>query len=225
VDFHGAYKPTGWSRTYPNLLTREGVLGNEYNKWSPRITPRHCVTIPFTRGLLGPMDFTPGGFRHKTVETFTHGDGGNPGPFVMGTRSFQLAMMVVYESPLQVMCDSPYSYRVSPAGLDFLQAVPTTWDDTRVVNGRVGEYITVARRSGDTWYLGTMSDNTARTLDVPLDFLGRGRYRAEIWKDAHDAADFPEHLMKEERLVTAADTLTVATAPGGGQVAILRPAE
>ena len=220
VDFHGAYKPTGWSRTYPNVITREGVLGNEYSKWSDRITPEHKVTIPFTRGLLGEMDFTPGGFRNRTQETF---ETENPAPNVMGTRVNQLAMLVVYESALQVLCDSPYNYRSSPAGTDFLKLVPTTWDDTKVIHGHPGNFITVARRSGDDWYVGSMTDWTARTQEIPLGFLGEGRYRAEIWADAYEAADFPDRLMKQEQVVTAQDTLSAKMAPGGGHVVRLTP--
>jgi alpha-glucosidase len=223
VDFHGAYKPTGWSRTYPNLITREGVMGNEYTKWSDRVTPDHCLTIPFTRGMLGSMDFTPGGFRQKTREGFKAVGGDAPGPFVMGTRAYQLAMMIVYESGLQVLCDSPYNYHSSPAGTDFLKIVPTTWDDTRVIHGQVGDFITIARRSGDEWYLGSMTDWTPRKLEIPLSFLGGGRYRAEIWEDPYEADEYPDRLMKEVRIVTARDTIVAPLAPGGGQVVHLVP--
>ncbi len=223
VDFHGAYKPTGWSRTYPNVITREGVLGNEYTKWSSRITPEHALTLPFTRGLLGEMDFTPGGFRHKTVENFRAVGNDAPGPFVMGTRAYQLAMMVVYESALAVLCDSPYNYRISPAGVDFLKIVPTTWDDTRVVNAQVSDYITVARRSGEEWSVGSMTDSTARSLKIPLSFLGEKKYRAEIWSDAYDAAEYPDRVMKSERIVTSGDVIEANMAPGGGQVIHLKP--
>ncbi len=223
VDFHGAYKPTGWHRTYPNVITREGVMGNEYNKWSTNVTPRHTVTLPFTRGMLGGMDFTPGGFRQKTLETFRAVGGDAPGPFVMGTRVHQLAMLVVYESALQVLCDSPYNYHSSPAGTDFLKVVPTTWDDTRVINGDVGNFITVARRSGKEWYIGSMAGTDARTLEIPLNFLGAGKYQAEIWADAYEAADYPDRLMKQTRTVTAADTLTANLAPAGGYIVRLRP--
>ncbi len=224
VDFHGAYKPTGWSRTYPNLITREGVMGNEYSKWSARVTPDHCLTIPFTRGMLGSMDFTPGGFRQKTKEGFRAVGGDAPGPFVMGTRVYQLAMLVVYESGLQVLCDSPYNYHSSPAGTDFLKLVPTTWDDTRVINGQVGDFITVARRLGREWYLGSMTDWTPRTLSIPLSFLGEGTYRAEIWADAYEADEYPDRLRKETLTVTAADTIEAVMAPGGGQVIHIVPA-
>lgn len=224
VDFHGAYKPTGLSRTFPNLLTREGVMGNEYNKWSARITPDHCLTIPFTRMLAGGMDFTPGGFRQKTRDGFRAVGADTPGPFVMGTRCFQLAMLVVYESALQVLCDSPYGYRSSPAGLDFLKAVPATWEDTRVIAGEVGDFIAVGRRCGDAWFVGAMTDWQPRTLEIPLDFLGPGRFEAEIWQDAYETNDYPDRLMKKTEAVTASDKLTAVMASGGGYVAVLRPA-
>jgi len=223
VDFHGAYKPTGLSRTYPNLLTREGVLGNEYNKWSDRVTPDHCLTLPFTRMLAGPMDFTPGGFRHATKETFKVVGGDAPAPMVFGTRAFQLAMLVVYESPLQVLCDTPYEYRQSPAGLGFLKIVPTTWDQTRVLNARVGDFITVARRSGPDWYIGSMTDWTPRQLKIPLDFLGSGNYEATIWADAADANEAPASLTRTTRTVTKTDHISAIMAPAGGQVIHLRP--
>lgn len=220
VDFHGAYKPTGWSRTFPNVITREGVLGNEYSKWSDRITPEHTTTLPFTRGLLGEMDFTPGGFRQRTAATFETED---PAANVMGTRAHQLAMLVVYESALQVLPDSPYNYRVSPAGTDFLKVVPTTWDDTRALAGFPGDFVTVARRSGDDWYLASMTDWTPRELQIPLGFLGPGRYHAEIWADAYEAADYPDRLLKHEQIVTSADTLDARLAPGGGHVVRFQP--
>ncbi len=223
VDFHGAYKPTGLSRTYPNLLTREGVMGNEYNKWSDRVTPDHCLTLPFTRMLAGPMDFTPGGFRHGTKETFEVVGGDAPAPMVYGTRAFQLAMLVVYESPLQVLCDTPYEYRHSPAGLGFLKIVPTTWDETRVLQGQVGDFITVARRSGPDWYVGSMTDWTSRTLDIPLAFLGDGNYEATIWSDGPGAETTPASLARTTRTVTKAGRIEAVLAPAGGQVIHLRP--
>jgi len=218
VDFHGAYKPTGFSRTYPNLVTREGVMGNEYNKWSDSVTPEHTVTIPFTRGMLGGMDFTPGGFHNKTVQDF---EPHRLSPSVMGTRVHQLAMLVVYESALQVLADSPYSYHVSPGGTDFLKIVPTTWDDTKVIAGYPGDYIVIARKSGEAWYVACMTDEDARTVEIPLSFLDSGRYRVEIWADAYEAADFPDRLVKLQTTATVADTLSAVMAPAGGYIARL----
>ena len=223
VDFHGAYKPTGMRRTWPNLLTREGVLGNEYNKWSDRITLDHSVTLPFTRMLAGPMDYTPGGFRQKSDKDFRAVGGDAPGPFVRGTRCRELAMMVVYESQLQVLCDSPYNYRVSPAGHDFLKIVPTTWDETKVINGVVGDYITIARKSGKTWFVGCMTDSSARTLDIPLTFLDNGKYTAVIYQDPPEADDYPDRLQKLEKTVTAKDSISAKLASGGGFVMVLQP--
>jgi len=219
VDFHGAYKPTGKRRTYPNIITREGVLGNEYNRISNRVTPQHNVTLPFTRMLAGPMDFTPGGFRHATKETFKPRE---RGPFVMGTRCHQLAMLIVYESPLQVLCDSPFNYR-GQVGVDFLRIVPTTWDETRVIHGEVAEYIVIARRSGNDWFIGGMTNWTERTLEIPLDFLSGGEYHAKIYYDSADANDYPEHARVEEKKITAKDVLIAEMASGGGFVAHLHP--
>jgi len=212
VDFHGAFKPTGMRRTWPNLITREGVLGNEYNKWSSRVTPEHTVTLPFTRMLAGPMDFTPGGFRAISPAAFKPR---NIAPFVMGTRAHQLAMLVVYESPLQFLCDSPASYRGQP-GLDFLKVTPTTWDETLVLNGAIGEYVTIARRNGDRWFLGSMTNSEARELKVPLKFLGAGEYRVHIFRDAPESADSPNWIHEETRQVSASGTLELKLAPAGG---------
>jgi alpha-glucosidase len=224
VDFHGAYMPTGIERTFPNFITREGVLGNEYSKWSQRITPDHCLTIPFTRMLGGHMDFTPGGFIHGTRETFQAGEQvGLPYTMVQGTRCYQLAMLVVYESALQVICDSPYNYRKSPAGLDFLKIVPTTWDETKVLDGKVGDYIVIARRSGDDWYVGSMTDWNPRTIKVSFDFLGAGNYHAEVWKDAPDADQEPAHLVKESIKISYQDSKEFNLAPGGGFVLHIFP--
>ncbi len=176
VDFHGAYKGTGLRRTYPNLLTREGVMGMEYNKWSERVTPEHDVTIPFTRMLAGPMDFTPGAMRNAARGKFKALD---VAPMSQGTRAHQLAMYVVYESPLVMVSDYPEAYE-GQAGLEFIEKVPTVWDETRVVGGVPAEFVAMARRSGDSWYVGAMTNWDARDIEVPLGFLGAGRrYEAQ----------------------------------------------
>jgi alpha-glucosidase len=222
IDFHGAYKPTGVSRTLPNLITREGVLGNEYTKWSDLITPRHTVVLPFTRGVLGEMDFTPGGFHHIHQEDFIIIGGDAPNPYVMGTRCHQLAMLVVYESAFTVICDSPYNYKNQP-GTDFLKLVPTTWSETRFLSGYPGESILLARRSGERWFVGGMTNEESRPANLTFDFLGKGSYTAILWKDAVDAIENPAHLEKESFEVSAGDTLTVQIERGGGFVMILDP--
>lgn len=220
VNFHGAYMPTGIDRTWPNFITREGVLGNEYNKWSDKVTPEHCVTIPFTRMLGGHMDFTPGGFLNVMPENFEIRSG--PAPQVMGTRSFQLAMFVVYESALTVVADSPYNYRNQP-GIEFLKQVPTSWDESLVIHGEVGDYITMARRRGNTWYLGSMTDNTARELLIPLDFLGKGKYEATIFADPGNAEEKPQGVNISRIKVSKKDVLQAKLARAGGQAVILQP--
>ncbi|MEW6511192.1 MAG: glycoside hydrolase family 97 protein [Bacteroidota bacterium] len=212
VFFHGAYKPTGTQRTFPHLLTQEGVMGNEQNKVIRAITPQHTVTLPFTRMLAGPMDFTPGGFRAVTVEEFAP-DWDRPR--VMGTRCRQLAMFVVYESPLAMVCDDPSAYRDQP-GLEFIRMVPTSWDETRVIDGRIGEFIVVARRSGNEWYLGAMTNESAKLIDLPLTFLGKGQYVADIFEDGRDADVQPVDVSIARKTLRSDDTLSVRLARGGG---------
>lgn len=221
VDFHGAYKPTGIRRTWPNLITREGVLGLEWSKWTDRCNPEHELILPFTRMLAGPMDFTPGCFRTRDRSEFQHGV--QP-PVVQGTRCHQLAMYVVYESPLQMCVDYPAAYRNQP-GFAFLKAVPTTWDSTIVVEGVVGEYIVMARKNGESWYVGAMTNWTPRNLEIPLDFLGTGAYRAEIYSDGQDRRARTTDVNVYDSVVTASESLLALLASGGGYVARITPAE
>ena len=222
IDYHGAYKPTGVSRTLPNMITREGVLGNEYTKWSDLVTPEHTVTLPFTRGVLGEMDFTPGGFHHIHQDEFIIVGGDAPNPYVMGTRCHQLAMTVIYESAFMVICDSPYNYRGQP-GSDFLKEVPSTWSETRFLEGYPGDKIVLARRSGDRWFVGGMTDETAREATVDLGFLSGKPYQVTLWKDAPDAGSVPEHLEKTVFGTENSKTLRVNMERGGGFVMILDP--
>ncbi len=216
VDFHGAYKPEGIERTWPNLLTREGVLGLECCKWSKDVTPEHNVTLPFTRMLAGPMDYTPGGFNVSTVARFAPRDSA---PFVMGTRCHQLAQYVVYFSPLQMCSDYPESYR-GAVGFEFLRMVPTTWDRTVVIDGYPGEFIAMARQHKGAWYLGCMGNSKARKIQVPLSkFLGKGSWRADIFADGERAAEVPEQIRRVRKTVNATDTIEVSMAPGGGYAA------
>jgi alpha-glucosidase len=221
VDFHGAYAGSGEERTFPNWLTREGVMGLEYCKWSDRVTPRHNVTLPFTRMLTGPMDYTPGGFRNVTVAAFVPR---NELPVVMTTRAQQLAMYVVYDSPLQMLSDTPAAYRAEP-GADFLKAVPATWDETRVLDGRIGEYVVIARRHGSEWFVGAMTDG-ARKIAIPLGFLGGKAFDATIWADTRDTATDPTRLSVLPARLEGRNPrpLDLNLAAGGGAVLHLRPA-
>ena len=214
VNLHGAYPPNGLNRTWPNYITQEGVLGAENNKWSARITATHNVTLPFTRMILGPMDYTPGGFRNVKPADFTSRD---HEPMVMTTRGQAVAMYVVYDSPFQMVSDAPAAYQ-NADGAEFIQSVPTSWDETRILAGDIGQYIVSARRKGDTWYLGAMTNEEGRTLQVPLSFLGKGSYSAHTLQDGADVTRLAAGVSK----VTAAQSLTLKLAPSGGAVAVIK---
>lgn len=218
VNLHGAYPPDGLNRTWPNYITQEGVLGAENNKWSARITATHNVTLPFTRMILGPMDYTPGGFRNAAPANFV---ARNHEPMVLTTRGQAVAMYVVYDSPLQMVSDAPAAYKNADGtwadGAQFIQQVPTTWDETRILAGDIGQYIVSARRKGNTWYLGAMTNEAARTIKVPLAFLGKGSFTAQVLEDGKDAS----HLRASTRQVSAGQSLTLKLAPSGGAVAVI----
>ncbi len=219
VNFHGAFKPTGMIRTYPNQITREGILGNEYNRWSARVTPEHKTTLPFTRMLAGPADFTPGGFINQPLDKFRF----NVRPSqVQGTRCAELALFVCLESPIINAADHPSHYRGQP-GLDFLKDLPTVWDDTRALDAAVGEHVVIVRRSGNRWFLGALTDRNARDISVKLDFLKAGAWNLRLWKDATDSDVVGEHLLMEERPVKSSDTLVLRLAKAGGAVARFEP--
>lgn len=213
VDLHGAFPPRGLTRTYPNFITQEGVMGAEYNKWSRRVTASNNVMLAYTRGLLGPMDYTPGGFRNVSPADFRIR---NDLPFVQTTRAHGLAMYVVYLSPLGSVADSPDTYVASPAGFDFIREVPASWDETRFLAGETGEYIVLARRKGTRWYLGAMNGGTARTVTIPLSFLGKKPVTARIWTDG----DKPDAVNLATRKVSAADSIELPLAATGGAVTI-----
>lgn len=224
VNLHGAYPPDGLFRTYPNFMTQEGVLGAEYNKWSSRITATHNVTLPFTRMLLGPIDYTPGGFRAVRPAEFPKFQSFIK-PFVKTTRGHGLAMYVVYDSPVVMLADSPDAYINADgslaAGVDFLKHVPASWDETRVLAGEIGQYIVTARRKGDTWYVGAMTNESARKLTVPLDFLTGGRsYTAGI----HEDGAGPNDLRTRSAAVRWGGKLSLSLAGSGGAVAVIEPA-
>lgn len=220
VDFHGAFKPTGLRRTYPNVITREGVKGLEHNKWSRDITPEHNLTIPFIRMLAGPMDYTPGAMLNAQQNEFAICF---PRPMSQGTRCHQLAMYVVYESPLQMLADSPSNYLREPQCMEFLARVPTAWDQTICLDAKVADYVVVARRRGADWYIGAMTDWTARDLQIDLGFLPAGRYTAYIYQDGINADRVGIDYKFITQTVAAKDRLSIHMAPGGGWVARIVP--
>jgi len=221
LDFHGAYKPDGLSRTWPNVITREAVMGLEYAKSSARITPDHDVMLPFTRMLAGPMDYTPGGFDNVTRAEFQPRE---IKPMVMGTRAHQLALYVVFDSPLMMASDYPEAYK-GQKDFEFIKAVPSSWDETHVVDGKVGEFVTIARKKGADWYLGGITNWDSRDLSIPLKFLGPGEWVAEMYLDAPDADVNPKHTVISQFRVFAATVLKVNLAPGGGVAVRFSPAK
>jgi alpha-glucosidase len=220
IHFHGVWKPTGWQRTYPNLMNHEGALNLEYLKWSDQCSPDHNLMMAFTRLIAGPMDYHLGGFRAVPRAQFKPR---NIAPNVMGTRCHMLAMYVCFDNPAPMVADYPTAYEEQP-GFDFVTQVPTWWDETRVLADQVGELLVAARRKGTTWYLGGMSAKRSRELALPLSFLSSGRYTVKIWKDASDAESDPNHLSIETLTLSPTDTFKIHFALDGGFVAQLSPA-
>lgn len=217
VTLHGCPKPTGLERTYPNLLTHEGVLNLEYNKWEAEgCPPEHQIMVACTRMLAGPLDFHQGSFRAVPVDQFHPQD---RAPLVMGTPCRTLAGYVVLQNHLPMVADSPSAYTDLPA-LGALAKIPTSWDDTRVLHAEVGRCIAIARRAGDAWHIGAMTDRTPRTLELPLDILEGGPYAAQVWTDG---AAPPHAIEQTERRFSAGQTLSLDLAPAGGAYVKLTP--
>ncbi len=214
IQFHGSSKPSGLTRTYPNEFTREGTLNYEVCKWDTLVNADHDISVPFTRLLAGPTDYHLGGFRALPRDEFKIQ---YVNPYVMSTRCHMMAMYVVLENHLTSLCDTPMAYEGQP-GFEVLRTVPGTWDEMRVPLAEFNKYVTVARRNGTDWWIGTLNDGTARTLNLKLDFLGEGEYRAEIYTDAPDAEKNPNHLSKEIRTVTRKDKIELPLAVDGGAV-------
>lgn len=213
IQFHGAYKPTGLSRTYPNEFTREGTKNYEANKWDAKgLSPDHDINIAFTRLLAGSTDYHLGGFRAVPEKLFKPQ---YTRPLMVGTRCHMLGMYVVLENYIQMVCDYPAAYE-GQEGFEFIRSLPVTWDETKVLNAKAGEYITIARRKNKDWYVGIINNHQARTLTVSLSFLEEGNYSAELFSDAADVDTNPNHLQKEIKQVTNKNSITIAIAPGGG---------
>ena len=220
VDFHGDQKPAAMTRTWPNLISTEGVRGMEWSKWSADAEPSHNLMLPFTRMFLGPMDYTPGAMvnapRSGFAPIFNR-------PMSLGTRCHQLAMYVVFESPLQMLSDSPSNYLREPEIMEFLGPVPSVWDETKVLDARIGEFVAVARRSGTDWYVGAMTNWTPRDLDVDLSFLGDGNFWMEAYQDGVNADRYGSDYKQTKVQVSKGTRLKVQLAPGGGWAARIHP--
>ena len=217
VNYHGAYKPSGLHRKYPNVINRESVRGLEYNKFSKPhgTTPEHAVSIPFIRMASGPMDYTPGAMTNAQQDNFAVFF---ERPMSQGTRCQQLAMFVLYDAPLQMLADAPTAYLTDPVILNYLKEVPTVWDETVALDGKVGDYAVIARQSGDTWYVAGMTDWDARTLEVDFSFLQNGKYKAKIFQDGINADRIGDDYTLLEKTIEGGSKQQFKLAPGGGFV-------
>jgi len=213
IMYHGAFKPAGFNRTYPNSVTREGVLGSEYNIWSAKATPEHNVQLPFIRMTSGPMDYEPGIMDNATAKTFRPiGDK----VMALGTRSHQAAMFIVYESPIQIFSGNPSQGLLEPAFMELLGSIPTTWDTTIILDGKVGDYIVTARKKGNDWFVGAMTDWTPKELTIDLSFLDEGEYRATLCEDGVNADRYASDYNLSNTQIGRTDILKINMAPGGG---------
>lgn len=223
VDFHGSYKPAGLRRTYPNVMTREGVNGGEQYKWSWKQTPEHDLILPFGRMLAGPMDYTPGAMNNAQEKDY------KPifdTPMSMGTRCHQLAMYVCYESPLQMLCDAPSNYYKEPECMEFLSAVPAVWDETIVLEAKISDYLLVARRNGDKWYVGGMTDWDERDLYLDLSFLPKEiKYKMTMYQDGLNANRIAIDFKQSKQTVDNTYNKKIHLAKGGGLAIMLVPVQ
>lgn len=222
VDFHGSFKPSGLHRKYPNVMTYEGVYGLEHNKSSHDISPNHDLILPFTRMVAGPMDYTPGATVNATENdfhmNFIH-------PMSQGTRAHQGALFIAFESPLQMFVDSPSNYYKTSDFTSFIAQIPTVWDETKAIEAEAGKYLTIARRSGSKWFIASLTNWDQRELSVNLNFIGEGKYKAEILRDGVNANRYGSDFKIETKHVSGGQTLDINMAKGGGWAAILTPVE
>jgi alpha-glucosidase len=221
IDFHGMYKPTGIQRTYPNILNFEGVKGLENNKWTPNDdVPLYDCTIPFIRMMAGPMDYTPGAMRNATKSEFKPS---HSNPMSQGTRCHQLALYTIFEAPLQMMADSPTAFMKEQESTDFIAKVPTTFDETVSLNGEVGKFISIARRKGNTWYLGAITNWDSRDITIDFSFLEKGKkFQAEIFSDGLNADKAATDYKREIITIDSTTKLTYRLASGGGLAMIIQ---
>ena len=218
IDFHGAFKPAGLTRTYPNVLNFEGVHGLEQVKWIPATTDQvtYDVTIPFIRMMAGPMDYTQGAMRNATRRNYHPC---NSEPMSQGTRCRQLAEYAIFDAPLTMMCDSPSAYMDEPECTEFIAGFPTTWDETVPLCGEIGEYVAIARRKGDKWYVGAMTDWNARDLELDLGFTGGGKMT--VFQDGVNAHRIAKDYRKVSTELPSDGKVLIHMAPGGGWAAVI----
>lgn len=219
IMFHGIYPPKGFNRTYPNNITREAVLGSEYNAWSDKASADHDLMLPFTRMLAGPMDYEPGLLDNATKAQFKPIWGK---VMSQGTRCHQLAMFLVYDSPLQIFSGNPSQGWKEPDIMHLIGSIPRSWDTTIVIDGKVGDYIITARKHGDDWYIGSMTDWTARDFNIPLSFFRKGKYEVTIFSDGINADRNASDYRITKSILTSIDSLHISMSPGGGNFVRLK---
>lgn len=219
IMYHGAYPPKGFNRTWPNAVTREGVLGSEYNIWSDKVTPGHDLILPFTRMLAGPLDYEPGLLNNAAKGAFRMVEGN---PMSQGTRCHQLAMFVVYDNPMQVFSGNPSQGMLEPKFMELLGSVPSTWDTTVIVDARIGQFIVTARRKEKEWFIAGMTDWTERDLSISLHFLGGGEFAYTLCRDGVNADRYgSDYVLGQGKF--EAESFRVHLAAGGGFLLRLRP--
>ena len=218
IDFHGAFKPSGLQRTYPNVINYEGVNGLEQMKWSDRSLDQvtYDVTIPFVRMVAGSMDYTQGAMKNATRGGFSTK---YSEPESQGTRCHQLAEYVIFEAPLTMLCDSPSNYMKEPECTEFIANIPTTWDKTYALDGKIADYAVIARQSGDSWYVGALNGWNERDLVIDLGFVPAGNYEMIVFRDGANANKAARDYKKEKITVPFGRKLTIHMASGGGWVA------
>jgi alpha-glucosidase len=213
VMFHGAYPPKGFNRTWPNVLTHEAVLGSEWNLWSELATPEHNVAIAYTRMLAGPLDYEPGLLLNAQKDQFR---AITKNPMSQGTRCHQLAMFVVYDSPLQIFSGNISQGLKEPLFMELLSSIPTTWDETRILQGKIGEYIITSRRSGTDWFLAGINNSEPKDISLALDFIDDGKYEMTICKDGLNAHNYGSDYKLEKAQVRKNEKISLHMAAGGG---------
>jgi len=218
IDYHGAFKPTGLRRSYPNVINYEGVKGLENCKWEEKINSEHELTIPFTRMTAGVMDFTPGGLDNAHKENFI---ARFDRPMVMGTRVHQVAMYVIYEAPLQMLSDTPSNYYRENETTTFISAIPTVWDKSLVLEAKVADYIMMARKNGDTWYIGAMNDQTPKDFTIDFSFLDASDYHIKWMRDGVNSDKNARDYTIEENTINNTSKMNIRLNKSGGWVAII----
>ena len=214
IDWHGCPAPAGFQRTYPNAVNFEAVYGGEVNKWSNAISPSHNVDLVFIRMLLGSMDYTSGGMRNKSNGNWVKS---NDFPAVQGTRAHMLSHYVLFNEPLKMISDMPSEYLKAPEQLKFMAEVPTSWDETKVLDGKMGEYVVIARRKGDVWYVGAMCDWGGKKFKLDLSkFLPKGKFKAEIFQDGMNSNKIATDCKRIVKEVSSKDVLDIEMKKGGG---------